>query len=244
MQLKFGVYNDYGINKDKLKDLLMFYSSKEKKLITLDEYISNMKEEDKNIYYACGESIDKIDMLPQVEVFKEKNYNVLYLTEYVDEFAIMALGEYEGRKFVNVSKENTDLSTEEEKEQIKKENEDNTDLLKDMKEVLDGKVEEVKFTNKLKKHPVCLTTNGEISTSMEKVINAMPTDEKITASEVLEININHNISKKLKDLYKNNKEEFDKYTKVIYYEARLIEGLPIDNPTEFSDLICDIIAEK
>ena len=244
MQLKFGVYNDYGINKDKLKDLLMFYSSKEKKLITLDEYISNMKEEDKNIYYACGESIDKIDMLPQVEVFKEKNYNVLYLTEYVDEFAIMALGEYEGRKFVNVSQENTDLSTEEEKEQIKKENEDNTDLLKDMKEVLDGKVEEVKFTNKLKKHPVCLTTNGEISTSMEKVINAMPTDEKITASEVLEININHNISKKLKDLYKNNKEEFNKYTKVIYYEARLIEGLPIDNPTEFSDLICDIIAEK
>ena len=244
MQLKFGVYNDYGINKDKLKDLLMFYSSKEKKLITLDEYISNMKEEDKNIYYACGESIDKIDMLPQVEVFKEKNYNVLYLTEYVDEFAIMALGEYEGRNFVNVSKENTDLSTEEEKEQIKKENEDNTDLLKDMKEVLDGKVEEVKFTNKLKKHPVCLTTNGEISTSMEKVINAMPTDEKITASEVLEININHNISKKLKDLYKNNKEEFNKYTKVIYYEARLIEGLPIDNPTEFSDLICDIIAEK
>ena len=180
----------------------------------------------------------------QVEVFKEKNYNVLYLTEYVDEFAIMALGEYEGRKFVNVSKENTDLSTEEEKEQIKKENEDNTDLLKDMKEVLNGKVEEVKFTNKLKKHPVCLTTNGEISTSMEKVINAMPTDEKITASEVLEININHNISKKLKDLYKNNKEEFNKYTKVIYYEARLIEGLPIDNPTEFSDLICDIIAEK
>ena len=244
MQLKFGVYNDYGINKDKLKDLLMFYSSKEKKLITLDEYISNMKEEDKNIYYACGESIDKIDMLPQVEVFKEKNYNVLYLTEYVDEFDIMALGESEGRKFFNVSKENTDLSTEEEKEQIKKENEDNTDLLKDMKEVLDGKVEEVKFTNKLKKHPVCLTTNGEISTSMEKVINAMPTDEKITASEVLEININHNISKKLKDLYKNNKEEFNKYTKVIYYEARLIEGLPIDNPTEFSDLICDIIAEK
>ena len=244
MQLKLGVYNDYGMHKDELKDLLLFYSSKDEKYITLKEYVSSMKDDEENIYYACGESIDKIDMLPQVEVFKEKNYNVLYLTEYVDEFAIMALGEYEGRKFVNVSKENTDLSTEEEKEQIKKENEDNTDLLKDMKEVLDGKVEEVKFTNKLKKHPVCLTTNGEISTSMEKVINAMPTDEKITASEVLEININHNISKKLKDLYKNNKEEFNKYTKVIYYEARLIEGLPIDNPTEFSDLICDIIAEK
>ena len=233
---------------DKCSDLLPDYYSFVRGVVDTEDIPLNISretlQEDKNIYYACGESIDKIDMLPQVEVFKEKNYNVLYLTEYVDEFAIMALGEYEGRKFVNVSKENTDLSTEEEKEQIKKENEDNTDLLKDMKEVLNGKVEEVKFTNKLKKHPVCLTTNGEISTSMEKVINAMPTDEKITASEVLEININHNISKKLKDLYKNNKEEFNKYTKVIYYEARLIEGLPIDNPTEFSDLICDIIAEK
>ncbi len=243
MQLKFGIYNDYGINKDKLKELLMFYSSKEKKLITLDEYISNMKEEDKNIYYACGESVDKIDMLPQVEIFKEKEYNVLYLTEYIDEFAIMALGDYKDKKFINVSKENTDLSTEEEKETIKKENEENKELLKEMKEILNDKVEEVKFTNKLKKHPVCLTTSTDISTSMEKVINAMPTDEKISASEVLEININHSISNKLKDLYKNNKEEFSKYTKVIYNEARLIEGLTIENPTEFTSLVCELISK-
>lgn len=244
MQLKFGIYNDYGLNKDKLSDLLMFYSSREKKYITLSEYVSKLKEEDKNIYYARGDSIAKIDMLPQVEIFKEKDYDVLYLTEYVDEFAIMTLGEYEGKRFTNVSKENTDVSTEEEKNNIKQENDNNSELLKAMQEVLNGKVEEVKFTNKLKNHPVCLTTKGEVSTSMEKVINAMPTNEKITASEVLEININHNISNKLKELYKNNKEDFTKYTKVIYYEARLIEGLEIDNPTEFSSLICDIIADK
>lgn len=244
MQLKFGIYNDYGINKDKLSDLLMFYSSREKKYITLSEYVSKLKEEDKDIYYAQGDSIAKIDMLPQVEIFKEKDYDVLYLTEYVDEFAIMTLGEYEGKKFTNVSKENTDLSTEEEKNNIKKENDNNSELLKAMKEVLEGKVEEVKFTNKLKNHPVCLTTNGEVSTAMEKVINAMPTNEKIKASEVLEINVNHNISNKLKELYSSNKEDFTKYTKVIYYEARLIEGLEIDNPTEFSSLVCDIIADK
>ncbi|MGN1342230.1 MAG: molecular chaperone HtpG [Bacilli bacterium] len=244
MQLKFGIYNDYGMNKDKLVDLIMFYSSKEKRLITLKEYVDKLKEEDKNIYYACGETNDKIDLLPQVELFKDKDCEVLYLTEYVDEFALMALGEFEGRKFVNVCKESADLSTEEEKEQIKKENEDNKDMLDTMKETLEGKVETVKFTNKLKNHPVCLTTEGEISTSMEKVINAMPTDEKINASEVLEINVNHKISDKLKELYEKDKEEFKKYTKVIYYEARLIEGLPIDNPTEMSNLMCDIMANK
>ena len=244
MQLKFGIYNDYGMNKDKLVDLIMFYSSKEKRLITLKEYVDKLKEDDKNIYYACGETNDKIDLLPQVELFKDKDCEVLYLTEYVDEFALMALGEFEGRKFVNVCKESADLSTEEEKEQIKKENEDNKDMLDTMKETLEGKVETVKFTNKLKNHPVCLTTEGEISTSMEKVINSMPTDEKINASEVLEINVNHKISDKLKELYEKDKEEFKKYTKVIYYEARLIEGLPIDNPTEMSNLMCDIMANK
>ena len=243
MQLKFGIYNNYGMDKDKLQDLVMFYSSKEKKLVTLKEYVSRMTEEDKDIYYACGETVDKIDMLPQVESVKEK-HEVLYLTEYVDEFAVMALHEYEGKHFTNVSKESTDLSSDEEKEKIKKENEDSKDMLSKMKEVLDSEVNEVKFTSKLKKHPVCLTTEGEISSSMEKVINAMPNDEKIKASEVLEININHKIADKLKELYKDNKEEFEKYTKVLYYEARLIEGLPIDNPTEMTSLMCDIMANK
>lgn len=243
MQLKFGIYNDYGMHKDKLEDLIMFYSSGEKKLITLDEYVNKLKEEDKNIYYCAGETVDKIDMLPQVEGIKDK-HEVLYLTDYVDEFAIMAIHEYKGKTFVNVTNESTDLSTDEEKEKINKENTDNKDMLEEMKKVLEGNVEEVKLTNKLKSHPVCLTTTGEVSTSMEKVINAMPTDEKIKANEVLEINASHKIVDKLKDLYKNNKDEFTKYTKVIYYEARLIEGLPIDNPTELSDLMCDIMANK
>lgn len=243
MQLKFGIYNDYGMYKDKLEDLIMFYSSGEKKLITLDEYVNKLKEEDKNIYYCAGETVDKIDMLPQVEGIKDK-HEVLYLTDYVDEFAIMAIHEYKGKTFVNVTNESTDLSTDEEKEKINKENTDNKDMLEEMKKVLEGNVEEVKLTNKLKSHPVCLTTTGEVSTSMEKVINAMPTDEKIKANEVLEINASHKIVDKLKDLYKNDKDEFTKYTKVIYYEARLIEGLPIDNPTELSNLMCDIMANK
>ena len=182
-------------------------------------------------------------MLPQAEAVKDK-YEVLYLTEYVDEFSIMTLSEYDGKKFKNVSSENADLSTEEEKKHINEINDNNKDMLAEMKEILKDNVKEVKFTNKLKNHPVCLTTEGEISTSMEKVINSMPTGEKIKASEVLEINSDHKISDKLKELYKDNKEEFEKYTKVIYFEARLIEGLPIENPTEMSNLMCDIMANK
>ena len=243
MGLKFGIYNDYGINKDKLSDLVMFYSSKDKNLTTLKEYTERMKGGQESIYYACGESVDKIDMMPQVESVKDK-YEVLYLTEYVDEFTIITLAEYNSKKFVNVSSENTDISTEEEKKHINEINDNNKDMLSSMKDLLGDSVKEVKFTSKLKNHPVCLTTEGEVSTSMEKVINSMPTGEKIKASEVLEINSNHKIADKLKELYKDNKEEFEKYTKVIYFEARLIEGLPIDNPTEMSNLMCDIMADK
>ena len=201
-------------------------------------------KEDDNIYYACGETIEKIDLIPQVEKIKDKEFNILYLTEYVDEFSLMTLSEYDGKKFKKVSSENADLSTEEEKKHINEINDNNKDMLAEMKEILKDNVKEVKFTNKLKNHPVCLTTEGEISTSMEKVINSMPTGEKIKASEVLEINSDHKISDKLKELYKDNKEEFEKYTKVIYFEARLIEGLPIENPTEMSNLMCDIMANK
>lgn len=243
MGLKFGIYNDYGINKDKLSDLVMFYSSKDKKLTTLKEYTERMKDGQESIYYACGESVDKIDMMPQVESVKDK-YEALYLTEYVDEFTIITLAEYNSKKFVNVSSENTDISTEEEKKHINEINDNNKDMLSSMKDLLGDSVKEVKFTSKLKNHPVCLTTEGEVSTSMEKVINSMPTGEKIKASEVLEINSNHKIADKLKELYKDNKEEFEKYTKVIYFEARLIEGLPIDNPTEMSNVMCDIMADK
>lgn len=241
MQLKFGVYNNYGMDKEKLKDLIMFYSSKTKDLITLKDYINNLKDSQESIYYASGETIEKIDTLPQIEQVKEKDYEILYLTEYVDEFVLNALVEYEGKKFVNVCNENLDLETDEEKEKIKKLNEDNSDMLKLMKEELD--VLEVKFTNKLKTHPVCLTSKGEISVEMQKVINALPNDEKVKAEVILEINENHPISNKLKELYNTNKDELKKYTKILYSEARLIEGLTIDNPTEISNLICEVISK-
>ena len=241
IQLKFGVYNNYGMDKEKLQDLLLFSSSKSKNLITLKEYISNMKDSQTDIYYASGETYDKIDNLPQVEQVKEKDYEILYLTDYVDEFVINALMQYNGKNFVNVSNEKLDLDDDNKKEEIKKLNESNKDLLESMKKELN--IADVKFTNKLKKHPVCLTTKGDISVEMEKVINAMPTDEKIKAEVVLEINEKHPISKKLQDLYKNDKDAFQKYTKILYSEARLIEGLPIENPTEISNLICAVISK-
>ncbi len=243
MQLKLGVYNDYGMHKDELKDLLLFYSSKDEKYITLKEYVSSMKDDEENIYYACGETIDKINMLPQVEKVKDKGYNILYLTEYVDEFAIKSLMEYEGKKFVNVSEENLDLDTEEEKEEIKKINDENKEMLNSMKEIIGSDVSDVRFTHRLKNHPVCLVSEGPVSIEMQKVLNAMPTDQSINAKIILEINSSHKIADKLKELYKSDKERFNEYTKILYSQSRLIEGLSIENPTEISNLICDLLSK-
>lgn len=242
VQLKYGVYNNYGQDKDKLKDLVMFYSSKHERLITLKEYVDEMQENQDNIYYASGASIDKINALPQVEQVKDKDYDILYLTDYVDEFCITAIQNYEDKKFVNVSDGSLDLETEEEKEQTKKVNEDMKDLLKEMCDEI-KEVNEVKFSNKLKSHPVCLTTKGDVSIEMQKVFDAMPNDMGIKAQTILEINEKHPIAEKLKDLYANDKEEFKKYTKILYSEARMIAGLPIDNPTEISRLICEVISK-
>ena len=242
VQLKYGVYNNYGADKEKLQDLIMFYSSKKEKLITLKEYVDNMKEDQEKIYYAAGASIDKIDSLPQVEQVKDKDYDILYLTDYVDEFAITAISEYESKKFTNVESGDLDLETEEEKENTKKMNEENDDLLKAMKEEI-KEVSEVKFTNKLKSHPVCLTTKGDVSIEMQKVFDSMPNDLGIKAEKILEINEEHPIALKLQKLYKKDKDEFIKYTKILYSEAKLIAGLPIDNPTEISNLICEVIAK-
>ena len=238
MQLKFGCYDSFGMNKDKLKDLLMFTSSKEKKLVTLKEYVDNMKEGQDKIYYASGESVDKIDMLPQVETVKDKEYEILYLTDYIDEFVIQVLNKYEDKEFINVSKDNLDLDTEEEKDKLKKQNEESKDMLSIMKEAI-GDILEVRFTNRLKNHPVCLVSEGDISIEMEKVINAMPNDQKVNASKVLEINANHKIVDKLNDLFKNNQDELKNYSKILYAQARLIEGLSIENPTELANLICN-----
>ena len=243
MQLKLGVYNDYGMHKDELKDLLLFYSSKDEKYITLKEYVSSMKDDEENIYYACGETIDKINMLPQVEKVKDKGYNILYLTEYVDEFAIKSLMEYEGKKFVNVSEENLDLDTEEEKEEIKKINDENKEMLNSMKEIIGSDISDVRFTHRLKNHPVCLVSEGPVSIEMQKVLNAMPTDKNINAKIILEINSSHKIADKLKELYKSDKEKFNEYTKILYSQSRLIEGLSIENPTEISNLICDLLSK-
>ncbi len=242
VQLKYGVYNNFGADKDKLKDLVMFYSAKEEKLVTLGEYVDNMKDGQEKIYYAAGSSIKKIDAMPNVEQVKDHDFDILYLTDYVDEFAITAIQEYEGKKFANVENEDLGLESDEEKEELKKVNEDNVDLLKHMKELI-GDVSEVKFSNKLKKHPVCLTTKGDVSIEMQKVFDAMSNDMGIKAQQVLEVNEKHPIADKLKDLYSSNKEEFDKYTKILYAEAKMIAGLPIDNPTEISSLICEVIAK-
>lgn len=242
MQLKYGIYSSYGMNNDTLKDLLLFYSSRDKKRITLREYVDNMKDGQDKIYYASGESIDKIDLLPNVERFKEKDYEVLYLCDYVDEFTIQALMEYDGKKFANVASEDVSLDTPEEKEALEKKNEEAKDMFSLMKESL-PEVKTIKFTNKLKNHPVCLSTEGNISLEMQKIMNSMPTGEDVKAEIVLEINENHPIVDKLKDLYENDKDKLGDYTKILYNQARLIEGLSVENPTELTNLICDIMSK-
>ena len=242
-QLKFGVYDNYGMNKDELKDLLMFYSSREKKLVTLKEYVERMKEGQDSIYYVSGENVDKIDMLPQVEQVKDKDYEVLYLTDYVDEFVMQVLTTYDDKKLVNVSDANLDLASEEEKEKLKNINEEYKDMFTVMKEDLDNKVEGVRFTGRLKNHPVCLISGGDISIEMEKVINAMPNDQEVHAKTIMEINESHPIAEKIKKLYQEDKDKLKDYTKVLYAQARLIEGLPVDNPTEISNLVCDMLSK-
>ena len=242
MQIKYAVYNNYGMDKDKVKDLVMFISSNDKKYTTLKEYVSRMKEDQKDIFYACGETVDKIDLLPQVEAAKEKGYEILYCTEYVDEFALMTLRSYEEKEFKNVCSENANLETEEEKKELEEKNNEAKDMFTFMQEAIPD-VKAIKFTNKLKNHPVCLSSEGDISVEMEKTMKNMPFDNGVTANKVLEINENHEIAKKIKDLYANNKEELKNYTKILYAEARLIEGLSIENPTEISNLICEYLAK-
>ena len=240
MQLKIGVYSNYGMNKDKIQDLLMFYSSTKEKLVSLSDYCSRNKDY-KDIYYACGETIDKIDMLPQVESLKSKDKEILYCTEYVDEFVFKTLMKYDDKEFKNVCSDTIESDTEENKEldKLNKKSKDMFNIIKD-----EIGVSEVKFTNKLSSHhAVCLSNKGDVSIEMEKVMKEMPIDNGVEAEKVLEINESHPIADKLKDLYKNDKDELKEYAKILYAQARLIEGLPIDNPTEISNLICDLMAK-
>ncbi len=244
LQLKYGLYDSFGSKKEVLQDLLMFYSSTEKEFVTLSEYVSRMKHEQKYIYYASGETVEQIDRLPQTEVLKEKGYEILYLTDSIDEFALQVMREFDEKQFKSVSGEDLEIEeTKDEKEAAEKQAEENKDLLEFMKEALGGKVAEVKLSNRLKSHPVCLTSKGGLSIEMEKVLNAMPTDEKVQAERVLEINAKHAVLEKLRKEYEADKETVKKYAALLYDQARLIEGLPIEDPVAFSNAVCELMAK-
>lgn len=245
LQFKFGIYQSYGAANDTLKDLLMFPSSFEGKNVTLKEYVSRMKEDQKEIYYACGETKERIEMLPQLEKIKDKGYEVLYFTQDVDEFAIKVMINYDGKPFKSISDADLDLDTEEEKEEAKKLDEENKDMFAFMQEAIADKVKTVRLSKKLKTHPVCLSSDGSITIEMEKVLNSMPQNDgnKVKAEKALEINPNHPIFEKLKNLYADDKDKLKDYAKLLYDQALLIEGMSIDNPVEFANLVCELMTK-
>ncbi len=242
IQLKWGIYANYGMEKDALKDFILFKSSKENKYVTLKEYVEAMPENQDTIYYACGESAEKIALLPQTEAVKEKGYDVLYFTDDVDEFAIQMLMEYDGKKFANICKDDLNLSSEEEKKALDEKNNASKDMLEEMKGYLDDEVSAVKFTDSIGKHAVCLSAEGFVSLEMAKVLSQMPGgNQGMKAQLVLEINSEHKVSEKLYELFANDKDKLKAYTKILYNQARLISGLQIENPTEFADMVTDLM---
>lgn len=241
MQIKYGIYEGFGSKKETLQDLLMFKSSFGG-YVTLEEYVSRMKEEQKYIYFASGSSVARIEGLPQTELVKDKGYEILYFTDHVDEFCIQMMHDYEGKEYKSVSSEDLGLETEAEKEEIKKEEEDNKDLFDFMTEKLSGRVKAVKLSHRLKSHPVCITSEGMLSVEMEKVLSAMPTEQNAKAEKILEINASHPIYGKLKALYKTDKDKVAEYGDILYSQALLIEGMAIENPVEFTNKICEIMA--
>ncbi len=240
-QLKYGVYSDFGQNKEMLQDLLMFHSSKEKKLVTLDEYVSRMKEDQKYIYYASGDSVERIDKMPQTDLLTEEGYEILYFTDDIDEFAIRMLFNYKEKEFKSVS--SGDLGIEEkDKQEEEAAEEDNKAVFDFIKEALAGKVKDVRPSKRLKHHPVCLAADGELSIEMEKILNTMPNSQEVRAEKILEINVHHDVYKALKDAYEGNKEKLEIYASVLYNQALLIEGLPISDPVEYTNNICKLMA--
>ena len=241
LTLKYGVYSGYGVNKNVLQDLLLFYSSSEKKLVTLEEYKSRMKEDQKYIYYACGESVGKIDRLPQTELLRDHGYEILYCTDDVDEFALRMMREFDGKEFRSASDKELGIDDAAETESVKEKSEENKELLRLMKDDLNGKVKDVRLSTRLKSHPVCLSSDGGVSIEMEKVLNTMPGDQKVQAERVLEINSGHPIFETLKKLFVEDPEKFKTYSDLLYTQALLIEGLPIEDPVAFSNSICDLM---
>ncbi len=240
-QLKYGIYDNYGADKDVIQDLIMFYSSKEKKLVILDEYIERMPEDQKFIYYATGESYDRIEKLPQTELVADKGFEILYFTEDIDEFAIRMLMNYKEKEFKSVSSNDLGLETEEEKKEIEAANEENKEMFDLMKDILGDKVKAVRISKRLKNHPVCIANEGEVSVEMEKILSQMPNGQEVKADKVLEINSSHEVYQSLKDAYENDKDKLGLYTKLLYNQALLIEGLSIGDPVEFTNDICQLM---
>ncbi|MEK4109838.1 molecular chaperone HtpG [Paenibacillus sp. DS2363] len=240
-QLKYGVYSDYGVNKDTLQDLLLFTSSKESKLVSLDEYVSRMPEDQKYIYYASGESISRIEKLPQIEGVLEKGYEVLYFTDDIDEFAIKMITNYKEKEFKSISSGDLGIEDSADKEETAAQDNDNKELFEAMQAQLAGKVKAVKASKRLRSHPVCLSTEGELTIEMEKILKAMPNSENVQADKVLEINVNHDVFKSLKDAFAQDQEKLNLYTSLLYHQALLIEGLPIQDPVEFTNDICKVM---
>ena len=239
--LKFGVYDNFGAEKEVLQDLLMFYSSKEKKMVTLDEYVTRMAEDQKYIYYAVGESIDRIEKMPQTELLLDKGYEILYFTDDIDEFAIKMLMKYKEKEFKSVSSSDLGIENNDEENKIEENNEENKSLFDAMKEVLNDKISSVKVSNKLKNHPVCLSNEGDLSIEMEKLLNSMPNNQGVKAEKVLEINTHHEVFTSLKKAYENDKDKFNLYTNLLYNQTLLIEGLSISDPVEFTNNICKLM---
>jgi molecular chaperone HtpG len=240
-QLKYGVYSDFGSNKDVLQDLLMFSSSKEKKLVTLDEYISRMPEDQKYIYYASGESIERIEKLPQTEIVSEKGYEMLYFTEDIDEFAIKMIMTYKEKEFKSVSSGDLGIDVDENQNNTEVEQNENKELFDHMKNILSDKVKDVRVSKRLKTHPVCLSTDGEVTIEMEKILSAMPDNQNVKADKILEINVNHEVFQSLQDAFEKDKDKLNLYTNLLYNQALLIEGLPIIDPVEFTNDICKVM---
>ncbi len=240
-QLKYGMYSDFGSDKEVLQDLLMFYSSQEKKMITLDEYVSRMPEEQKYIYYAAGESIERLEKLPQTELVADKGYEILYFTDDVDEFAIRMLMTYKDKEFKSVSSGDLGIETEENEKSSDSEDKEYKELFEHMKNILADKVKDVRASKRLKNHPVCLSNDGELTIEMEKILNSMPNNQNIKADKVLEINIHHNVFKSLQEAYENDLDKVNLYTDLLYNQALLIEGLSINDPVEFTNNICKIM---
>jgi molecular chaperone HtpG len=244
LQLKFGVYDKFGANKELLQDLIMFYSSNEKKLVTLKEYTERMPEEQKYIYYACGQNVDRIDRLPQAELVKDKGFEILYLTDDVDEFALKVMRDYEGKEFKSVSSGDLGIESDEEKQSVEKQTEDYKEMFDFMKESLGDKVKEVRLSHRLKSHPVCLSSDGPLSLDMEKVLNSMPDSNHLKADRILEINASHPIFETLRKLFAEDRDKVKVYSELLYNQALLIEGMAIDDPVAFSNLVCDIMAKQ